>query len=190
MRIKIIIFVFIVAVSFSIVIFPHVKVLSQQVDAVLATYGSIGYTYGEKLNQIRISKNFWLSEFQSRKDGTVKIDPKLITAIQLLRDTARVRININSGYRTKEEQLKLNPLLPNSYHCKGMAADICSPDCDLLYLIKYVSAISAFRGIGLYDDHIHVDVRPEGQEYYWIYKSGRRIVGDSWEAVYRVWGEK
>lgn len=28
-----------------------------------------------KINEIRVSKNFWLNEFESRKNGTVKIDP-------------------------------------------------------------------------------------------------------------------
>jgi len=156
---------------------------------ILPTYGSLNYTYGEGINRIRISKNFWLDEFQSRKYSVVKVDPKLVIALQLLRDTARVRIRINSGYRTEEEQIKINPYLTNSYHCKGMAADISSPDCDLIYLIEWVSAIPSFKGIGLYDTHIHVDVRPEDREYYWINRDGKNARGINWKEVYNKWKE-
>ena len=118
----------------------------------------IEYRYGQKINEIRISKNFWLNEFQSRKDETVKIDPQLVIGLQKLRDIIHARIDITSGYREKK---------CTSYHYHGMAADFVSPAYTMEELFKWAVAIPEFKGIGLYDDHIHVDTRRWKDKLYW-----------------------
>lgn len=42
-----------------------------------------------------------------------------------------LKLTINSGYRTREEQMKINPKAPNSMHTKGAAADVSDRTGDL-----------------------------------------------------------
>jgi len=79
------------------------------------------------MNNIQISKNFKLKEFEcSHSDSVVKLDSILLEKLQLLRDKLNNPINITSGYRTLECNKRVGGS-SNSYHMKGMAADIHSP---------------------------------------------------------------
>jgi len=118
----------------------------------------VQYQYGQKINEIRVSKNFWLNEFQSKKDSTVRIDPQLVIGLQRLRDVIHASIVITSGYREKK---------CTSYHYHGMAADFKSPNYSMEELFKWAVAIPEFKGIGLYDDHIHADTRRWEEKLYW-----------------------
>lgn len=110
------------------------------------------------MNNIQISKNFKLKEFQC-KDGSklVKIDSQLLNKLQQLRDIIGKPIIINSGFRTPEHNKRVRGA-ENSFHLQGKAADIQVNGITPKQLAKYAEKVG-FNGIGVYKTFIHVDVR-------------------------------
>lgn len=110
------------------------------------------------MNNIQVSKNFKLKEFQC-KDGNhqVMLDSQLLKKLQELRDRIGKPIIINSGYRTKEYN-KLIGGSPNSQHLLGRAADISMTNMNPREVARVAEEIG-FGGIGIYRDFLHVDVR-------------------------------
>jgi len=143
------------------------------------------FSYGSELNEIRLAKNFYLSEFEN-KEQLVKLHPRLVQGLQRLRDMIRQPIVITSGYRSQEEQMEINPSAPNSYHIRGMAADIYVKDYPMLELWKWAVTIPEFYGVGLYDRHVHVDVRPEGKSWYWIRQQHLRGEANDWKKLLKL----
>ncbi len=111
------------------------------------------------MNNIQISKNFKLKEFQCSDSGfVVKLDSRLLNKLQLLRDKLNNPVNITSAYRTLECNKRVGGS-SNSYHMKGMAADIHSPGYTPAEIAKFAEDVG-FTGIGTYSNFVHVDVRP------------------------------
>lgn len=111
------------------------------------------------MNNIQISKNFKLKEFQCDYGGSVvKLDSTLLEKLQLLRDKLNNPINITSGYRTPECNKNVGGS-SNSYHMKGKAVDIYSPGYSPTQIAKAADEVG-FTGIGTYSNFVHVDVRP------------------------------
>lgn len=110
------------------------------------------------MNNIKISKNFSLHEFQC-KDGSelVKLDEKLITKLQQLREKIGKPISVHSGYRTPAYNKKCGGS-PKSQHMEGTAADISVVGIVPKKLAELAEAIG-FDGIGIYPTFVHVDVR-------------------------------
>lgn len=107
----------------------------------------------------RLSPNFRVEEFAC-KDGekVVMIDTELVERLQTLRDMLGKPININSAYRTLAHNKKVGgqELSP---HLAGQAADIVCPGYSPSEIAKAAETVG-FRGIGLYDTFVHVDVNP------------------------------
>lgn len=117
-----------------------------------------------KVNDIQISKNFKLYEFECH-DGNheVKVDPELVEKLQKLRDTVGKPIIINSAYRTPEYNKQIGGV-GGSQHIEGKAADIRING----YTPKQVRDLAkkiGFRGIGIYPTFTHVDVRANASEW-------------------------
>ena len=110
------------------------------------------------MNNIQISKNFKLKEFQC-KDGSqlVKIDSELLDKLQKLRDEIGKPIIINSGYRTEEYNKKVGGA-KKSYHMQGKAVDIRVNGMKPKEIAKVAEKIG-FNGVGVYKNFLHVDVR-------------------------------
>ena len=110
------------------------------------------------MNNIQISKNFKLKEFQC-KDGSqlVKVDSQLLNRLQRLRDLVGKPIIITSGYRTISHNKKVGGS-KNSLHLQGKAADIKVNGIDPGQLSKQAEKVG-FNGIGIYKTFIHVDTR-------------------------------
>lgn len=71
-----------------------------------------------------ISKNFDKKEFTCKCGcGECNIDMKVVNMCQIIRDGLKLPITINSGYRCIQHNSKVSGV-PNSYHTKGMAADL------------------------------------------------------------------
>lgn len=110
--------------------------------------------------------NFRICEF-SCHDGSdeIKVSGDLVYMLQEIREHFKKPVSITSAYRTEEYNKKVGGA-KNSYHVKGMAADITVtgvPNRDVA-----VYAIGVANGVGLYDytgGFVHVDVRP--QKYLW-----------------------
>lgn len=115
-------------------------------------------TYSMKSDKdINVSNHFKVKEFAC-KDGSdiVKIDDRLIELLETLRLKVGMPITITSGYRTETYNERCGGA-NNSYHLKGMAVDIkCNMDPILVGL--YAAALG-FKGIGIYKDFTHIDVR-------------------------------
>lgn len=110
------------------------------------------------MNNIRISNNFTLREFQC-KDGShqVAIDSKLLEKLQRLRDLAGKAINITSGYRNASHNKAVGGS-PTSRHLTGQAADIHIAGMTPTQVAKLASQVG-FTGIGVYNTFTHVDIR-------------------------------
>ncbi len=110
------------------------------------------------MNNIQISKNFKLKEFQC-KDGSqlVKIDSELLQKLQQLRDLIGKPIMVNSGYRTPEYNKRVGGA-KNSYHMQGKAVDIKVNGLSISEL-KANALEVGFNGVGVYKNFLHVDIR-------------------------------
>jgi len=111
------------------------------------------------LNNIRVSKNFKLKEFQC-KDGSnqVVLDSQLLNKLQELRDLLNKPIIINSAYRNKEYNKKVGGAA-NSQHLFGRAVDIKVNGMDP-HEVARVAEVIRFGGIGIYPSFVHLDTRP------------------------------
>lgn len=126
----------------------------------------------ENLEQ-NLSKDFKLKEFRSR-DGapfTPEVYQNLMQVaknLQVLRDFVKKPITINSGYRSPAYNEKLRSkstaVAKNSFHTKGMAADIVIKGMTPSEVANTIeSLIKAGKmqqgGLGRYPTFTHYDVR-------------------------------
>lgn len=115
--------------------------------------------YSLKLDgDTRLTEHFKVKEFAC-KDGTdiIKIDDDLLEILESLRQKLGKPIKIISGYRTKEYNKKCGGAY-NSYHLLGKAADIRIDTMDPILVGLYAASLGA-KGIGIYKDFTHIDVR-------------------------------
>lgn len=120
---------------------------------------------------VKVSKDFYLYEFESRDTQEVKIDPVMINLNQAFRDRVGIPYTPNSAYRTPEHNKRVGGS-PKSQHLTGKAIDI-----PLLkgYTIEEMAGIAeelGFTGIGLYRNFIHVDTREEKARWDFRNKEG------------------
>jgi uncharacterized protein YcbK (DUF882 family) len=117
---------------------------------------------------MKISRNFDLSEFACN-DGTdvpAEYLPNVISLaknLQVLRDTLKKPVTINSGYRSADYNKKVGGA-SKSQHLVAKAADIRVPG--LLAIEVYNVILRLIEqgkmhngGLGLYDTFVHYDVR-------------------------------
>lgn len=112
------------------------------------------------MNDIKISENFKLSEFEC-KDGSnlVKVDSELIRKLQKLRTKLGRPIKINSGYRTPTHNKNVGGA-KGSQHLLGTAADIVVSGVYPKVVAQEAIALG-FSGVKAYDTFTHVDTRKE-----------------------------
>ncbi len=120
-----------------------------------------------------LSKNFKVKEFACN-DGSdeILIDPELVVILQTIRDHFGKPVNITSAYRSPAYNAEINGA-PQSYHVRGMAADIVVTGVSPEEVAKYAETIGV-RGIGRYSTDsdgyfCHVDSR--ASKSYWIGQS-------------------
>lgn len=105
-------------------------------------------------------EHFTGKEFKC-KDGTEEYlyCPNLIMVLEKIREHFDAPVIINSGYRTPDWNAKVGGA-KNSYHCKGMAADIRIKGVSTDKIAKYADEIMGNQGgIIRYSNFVHVDVR-------------------------------
>jgi uncharacterized protein YcbK (DUF882 family) len=85
------------------------------------------------------------------------MEEELLKRLDFARELANTPFKITSGYRTKEHNRKVGGV-PNSSHCKGLAADIyCDSNINRWRIID--SLIKArFTRIGIGKNFIHCDI--------------------------------
>ena len=108
-----------------------------------------------------VSPHFKAKEFQCKdKSEYLLIATELIETLEKIRNHFNAPVIINSGYRTPSWNSKVNGA-SNSYHCKGMAADIVVKGHNSGEVAKYADKIMEQGGVIRYTNFVHVDVREE-----------------------------
>lgn len=107
----------------------------------------------------KISEHFEAKEFAC-KDGSYEllICTELIEVLEKIRNHFQAPCIINSGYRTPSHNAKINGA-GNSYHCKGMAADIRVKGHSSKEVAEYANNILDKGGIIRYNNFVHIDTR-------------------------------
>lgn len=120
----------------------------------------------KKYGNVKLSENFKVSEFKCN-DGsdTILIDTALVTLLQKIRNHFKNAVIINSAYRTPTYNAKIGGAT-NSYHKKGMAADIQVKNTSPEAVAEYCESIGV-KGIGCGANYVHVDTRTK--KSYWRY---------------------
>jgi uncharacterized protein YcbK (DUF882 family) len=95
-----------------------------------------------------------------RTGAEIPIDPRLVELLYGLSQRTGQKIVLISGYRAP------GFAAPNSYHIRGMAADIRIPGMTAL-MVRDLARAMGVRGIGYYprSQFVHVDLRDE--PYFW-----------------------
>lgn len=108
-----------------------------------------------------VSPHFKAKEFQCKdKSEYLLVATELIETLEKIRNHFNAPVIINSGYRTPSWNSKVNGA-SNSYHCKGMAADIRVKGHTSEEVAKYADSIMEQGGVIRYTNFTHVDVREE-----------------------------
>lgn len=97
--------------------------------------------------------------------GQENPDPKLLPLLQDLELAQGHKLKINSGFRCEKHHRELGlkgyPTAKNSYHLKGLAADVATEDEeDRAKLISNAQRLG-FGGIGVGDSFVHLDLGPK-----------------------------
>jgi uncharacterized protein YcbK (DUF882 family) len=112
-----------------------------------------------------ISENFTTQELRCRCCGEVMVEEDLVNALEELRELVGGPLFVTSGYRCPAHNRAVGGA-KNSYHMKGMAADVWSDVVSPKNMAYCATLVSAIKGVGLYRNFVHVDVREKSA--YWI----------------------
>jgi len=112
-----------------------------------------------------LTNNFSRFEFACKCGcGFDDIDPKVVAALQKLRDMLDKPIHVTSGCRCPAHNATLHGAAGGSLHMQGKAADIAIRDMTPGDVADYVEAhIPEFAngGIGRYPGFTHCDIGPK-----------------------------
>jgi len=114
----------------------------------------------DKLKKGYLSENFKVTEFSCKGSRTLPKgmpDPKLLELLEKIREHFNAPITINSGYRSPRHNRDIGGA-ENSYHVKGMAADIVVQGVPASKVYNYLNVFHE-GGLGRYKTFTHVDVR-------------------------------
>lgn len=125
---------------------------------------------------MQLSKKFQDDEFKCHCCNEIKIDPKLIDVLQMIRDITERPIKINSGYRCPTHNKKIGGS-PKSQHLLGKAADIVIKGLSVkqMYQVLVPFHKKYFAGLGIYPEQgfIHIDTRDEPTIWVYIKSQGK-----------------
>ncbi len=108
------------------------------------------------MNNIRISKNFILKEFECKCCEQVKLGIRLLNKLQELRDEVKKPIIVTSGYRCEKHNKNVGGA-DKSRHLAGDGADIRIQGISIEEQHRLCEKY--FDGVGKYENHTHVDMR-------------------------------
>ena len=98
--------------------------------------------------------------------GVAAMNPNLLIALDSIRVLADSPIYVSSGFRCITHNRKVGGVKA-SYHTQGMAADIYSKNLTIDELYGIIEKVKKVRGIGVYDNFIHIDVRYNENRVKW-----------------------
>jgi len=115
----------------------------------------------------RIWRNFSLSEFDCPCCGKNETSHKLISLLDYVRSIIGMPMEVNSGYRCKKHNKKINGN-PESEHLTGEGADIKCESSKMRYLLIKTALSIGFNRIGDYPTWIHLGISQDRpQEVIW-----------------------
>ena len=118
------------------------------------------------INHIKISKDFWLDEYQCKgKDccnNLVKIESELAILVQKLRKQVKKPLTVTSAYRCPTHNHDVGGQ-PHSLHLSGRAVDVTVTKFDIRELARLAFSVG-FRTVIAYPHRgfVHLDVRRKG----------------------------
>ena len=112
------------------------------------------------MNNIKISDNFNLREFECRHCGVVKLDGHLLEKLQDLRERIGRPLIVTSGYRCAEHNAAVGGVA-DSQHVQGTAADLRLPRGMVFQDFLRECIAGGFNFVQGYPNQgfVHVDVR-------------------------------
>jgi uncharacterized protein YcbK (DUF882 family) len=114
-----------------------------------------------------LSPHFSKDEFSCRCCGELKLETRLIDALETLRALAGSPIVLQDGYRCSNHNQEVGGVT-DSEHTRGTAADLKIPGLTLQQMYELALQVPEFAtgGIGVYDGgYLHVDVRPHSSRW-------------------------
>jgi hypothetical protein len=133
------------------------------------------YKKGDSQN---IATNFRAREFDCQGKGccdTTLIDEKLVEYLQQIRTHFGKPVYL-TAYRCETHNAMTPNAAKNSYHIYGQAADFHIDGVSPVEIAKYAESIG-IKGIGLYDDFVHIDTRANKSFWYSHAQEYRRTFG-------------
>jgi uncharacterized protein YcbK (DUF882 family) len=109
-----------------------------------------------------LSSHFSKAELACRCCGQLRVEKRLVDALEELRSLAGKPIVIHDGYRCENHNQEVGGVT-DSEHTRGMAADVDIPGLSLQQMYELALQVPELvkGGIGVYDSgFLHVDVRP------------------------------
>tara|TARA_E500000305_G_scaffold103926_1_gene99795 strand:+ start:1049 stop:1402 length:354 start_codon:yes stop_codon:yes gene_type:complete len=113
-------------------------------------------------------KYFNKDEFKCQHTGKNKIQDKLIYQLDKLRENCGFPFVITSGYRDSTHPIEAKKTKAGT-HALGLAADIKVNNGVERYTIVREAIKLGFRGIGIANTFVHVDVRDSKPSVMWTY---------------------
>jgi zinc D-Ala-D-Ala carboxypeptidase len=108
-----------------------------------------------------LSPHFSKAEFACHCCGELKVEQRLIDALEQMRSLAGKAIVVHDGYRCPGHNQEVGGV-SNSEHTQGTASDVEIPGLSLQQIYELALQVPDFAqgGIGVYDGgFLHVDVR-------------------------------
>jgi len=113
-----------------------------------------------------LSAHFKLREFRCPCCGQVQVSPALIRLLESIRAKIDEPLYVTSGFRCPKHNRKVGGE-KDSKHLTGQAADIHARWISIPELYLIAVECNPDGGVGIYDTHVHVDVRQPEQTARW-----------------------
>jgi len=110
------------------------------------------------------------NELDFKVDHVSRMSQELISKLETMYFNMDCeKLVITSGWRSEEHNDEIGGH-PDSPHLYGMAVDIACSDSSTRSRILEAAIPLGFWGIGIYDRHVHLDVKPrlDGQRKVWL----------------------
>jgi len=104
-----------------------------------------------------VMQHFTLDEFKCPCCYRKGMDPYALVTFDKVRDRAKVRMDVTSGYRCPAYNAKINGK-SNSSHLRALAGDFATPNSTYRYRILEAAIAIGVNRIGIGSDFIHLDV--------------------------------
>ena len=110
---------------------------------------------------------FYPKEFLCPCCGVEVMNVDLIRKLDRLRHAFAAPLRITSGFRCAQYNAEIGGA-KFSHHCDGLAADIGCHLSEYRHSLLYHIMMFKFGGVGIYKNHIHVDMRRTGRNAIWL----------------------